>query len=175
MPSTRTLIISLSSLVVIVLGLTYWFISDLDTSSEKETVSSKSASDKSEPIDEDRYLDDGKPLISEDGIPSEGKFQEYMHGMTHQKVVAKQKWGLYQITDERIDRMLGVLDEIKGTSDEYEHFDFYLETLNEWDEGNFQNAVDVHNYIWGLNGGTIGKAKRLMTNEEEQKYIEKHY
>ncbi|MBN8207880.1 hypothetical protein JI666_03860 [Bacillus sp. NTK071] len=173
MPSTRTLIISISSIVVIVLGVTYWFISDLDSSIEKS--SSESASNKSEPIDPDRYIDDGEPLISEDGIPSENEFQDYIHGMTHQKVVAKQKWGIYQISDERIDSMLGVLEKIKGTPDEYEHFDFYLETLNQWDEDNYQNAVEVHNHIWRLNGGTIGKAKRLMTNEEEQKYINKHY
>ncbi|TKD71263.1 DUF6241 domain-containing protein [Pseudalkalibacillus hwajinpoensis] len=175
MPSTRTLIITISSIVVIVLGVTYWFISDLDSSIGNEKVSSESSSDKSEPIDPDRYIDDGEPLISEDGIPSENKFQEYIHGMTHQKVVAKQKWVIHPITDERIDSMLAVLEKIEGTPDEYEHFAFYLETLNEWDKENFQNAVEVHNHIWRLNGGTIGKAKRLMTNEEEQKYIDKHH
>ncbi|MGB8001062.1 MAG: DUF6241 domain-containing protein [Anaerobacillus sp.] len=176
MPSTKTLIISISSLVVLVLGLTYWYISDLDTNLKKDggtTETSANASGSS--VDPARYIGDGEESIVEDGIPSENKFQDYIHGMTHQKVVADKKWGIYQISEERIDNMLQVLDNIKGTKDEYKHFDFYLETLKEWDKGNFGNAVDVHNYIWNLNGGTIGKAKRLMTTEEEQEYIEETY
>ena len=176
MPSTKTLIISISSLVVIILGLAYWFISDLDTTLKQESGTKETTAEASgSSVDPARYLGDGEESISENGIPSENKFQEYIHGMTHQKVVADKKWGIYQISEERIDNMLKVLEKIEGTADEYKYYDFYLETLKEWDKGNFGNAVEVHNYIWSLNGGTIGKAKRLMTNEEEQEYIKKTY
>lgn len=176
MPSTKTLIISISTILVFIFGFTYWFISDLgwdlkETTNEADTVDEATGSS----VDPARYVSDSEESISADGIPKESKFQDYIHGMTHQKVVAKDKWGIYQISEERIDNMLEVLEKVQGTNEEYKYQDFYVETLEEWDEGDFSNAVEVHNYIWDLNGGTIGKAKRLMTTEEEQKYIDQTY
>jgi Family of unknown function (DUF6241) len=176
MPSTKTLVISITSMVVLILGLTYWFISDLDWSLKEKAEEAKAISEETgSSVDPERYVDNGEESITSDGIPSENKFQDYIHGMTHQKVVAEDKWGIYQISEERIDNMLEVLDKVKGTAEEYKYQDFYVEALTEWDKGNFNNAVDVHNHIWNLNGGTIGKAERLMTTEEEQAYIEKTY
>ncbi|WP_226657614.1 DUF6241 domain-containing protein [Guptibacillus hwajinpoensis] len=174
MPSTKTLIISISSMVVLILGLTYWFISDLDWNL-KENARESMGEETGSSVDPERYVDDGEESITSDGIPSENKFQDYIHGMTHQKVIAEDKWGIYQISEERIDNMLEVLDKVEGTAEEYKYQDFYTEALIEWDNGNFNNAVDVHNHIWNLNGGTIGKAERLMTTEEEQAYIEETY
>ncbi len=174
MPSTKTLFISISLMLVLIFGLTYWFITDLDGSFKEK--SEKAASEEiGSSVNPERYVDDGEESITSDGIPNENKFQDYIHGMTHQKVVAEDKWGIYQISEERIDNMLEVLDKVKGTPEEYKYQDFYSEALTEWDKGNFNNAVDVHNYIWNLNGGTIGKAERLMTTEEEQAYIKKTY
>ncbi|WP_394172332.1 DUF6241 domain-containing protein [Guptibacillus hwajinpoensis] len=109
-----------------------------------------------------------------DSIPSEEHFINTIHGMTHQKVFADEKWTLVELTDKRIVEMLEVLERIKGQGT-YEHYDFYYETLTQWKKGNFENAVDVHNQIWRWNGGTKGKATRLLTDEEEQEFIEMHY
>lgn len=100
------------------------------------------------------------------GLPEEDDYMNAIHKMTHQKVHAFAKWGVVQMTDETIDEMLRVLDEAN-----YEHETFYRETLEAWMNGDFSNAVDVHNQLWEAQGGTIGKAKRLLTPEEEAEFI----
>lgn len=100
-------------------------------------------------------------------IKDEEDFMEAIHFMTHQKVSAGTKWGALEITNERIDEMLSVLDK-----EDFSREDFYRETLLAWKEGDFSNAVDVHNRIWNIQDGTIGRANRMLTEEEESKYIE---
>jgi len=90
--------------------------------------------------------------------------------MTHQKIYATEKWGSLEITAERIDEMLETLE-----NTEFENAEFYREALTAWDEGDFSNAVYVHNEIWGIQGGTIGKALRLLTSEKEQEFIEDNF
>lgn len=101
---------------------------------------------------------------------SEDGFADAIHYMTHQKVYAETKWGALEITDERIDSMLETLD-----STDFEDEDFYRDTLNSWKDGDFSNAVEVHNRIWDAREGNIGEATRLMTEEEEQEYIKENH
>lgn len=101
---------------------------------------------------------------------SEEGFSDAIHYMSHQKVYAETKWGALEITDERIDSMLETLD-----NTEFEDEDFYRETLNSWKDGDFSNAVEVHNRIWDAREGNIGEATRLMTKEEEQEYIKENH
>lgn len=98
---------------------------------------------------------------------SEDGFADAIHYMTHQKIYATAKWGSLEITDERIDSMLETLDKTDFVDEE-----FYRETLDAWKSGDFSNAVEVHNYIWEQKDGNIGQAQRLLTEEEEQAYIE---
>ena len=94
-------------------------------------------------------------------------YQEYIHGMSHQKVKADEKWGFYKITDERIDWLIEGLKIA-----DLKHKSVYEEILNKWDKGDFSTADDDHNAIWNLQGGTIGKAYGILTPEEEKAYIE---
>ena len=103
-------------------------------------------------------------------IPTEGEFQWIVHRMTHQKVAADEKDGATEMTPERIDGLLKTLDET-----DYVYKDVYLGILNEWDKGNFENAVEAHNEILSLQNGTIGVATRLLTPEEEQEFIEQNF
>lgn len=103
-------------------------------------------------------------------IPSEREFQWIVHRMTHQKVAADEKDGATEMTSERIDELLKTLDET-----DYDNKDVYLGILNEWDKGNFENAVEAHNEILSLQGGTLGVATRLFTPEEEQEFIEQNF
>ncbi|MBS2969213.1 hypothetical protein J9317_10605 [Metabacillus sp. KIGAM252] len=96
-------------------------------------------------------------------------FQQVLHYMSHQKVGAPEKWGAIKITDERIAKLTDSLD--KHYSD-LEHADIYKDILSRWESGDFSHAVKDHNSIWSLQGGTIGKANRLLSSEEEEKYIE---
>lgn len=103
-------------------------------------------------------------------IPTEAEFQWIVHRMTHQKVAADEKDGATEMTPERIDQLLKTLDEA-----DYVYKDVYLGILNEWDKGNFENAVEAHNEILSLQDGTVGVATRLLTPEEEQEFIEQNF
>lgn len=102
-------------------------------------------------------------------IPDEAAFMQDLHKMTHQKVYASLKWGTLEITEARINEMLEIAEQA-----DYEQGAFYREALLRWAEGDFSNAVEVHNQIWELQEGTIGKAKRLLTPEEEAGYVEQY-
>lgn len=104
------------------------------------------------------------------GIPSEEEFMQQFHNMTHQKVYASEKWGATEITEERIEEMLSILDEAN-----YNNTEFYRSALKQWQGGNFEDAVEIHNRIWEWQGGNIGRATRLLTEEEEQQYIEENF
>lgn len=103
---------------------------------------------------------------------NEGTVQIAIHQMSHQKVKSDKKWGALQITDDRIWRLIEV---IEFNRSEYKHAELYLRILHRWAEGDFSQADDDHNAIWELQGGTIGKATGLISAEEEEKYIKKHF
>lgn len=111
-----------------------------------------------------------KDEAKEKVITTESEFMEVLHHMTHQKVEASPKWGAVQITEQRIDQMLAVLE-----SNELEHEAFYHKTLSAWKKGDFSNAVHTHNEIWDMQNGTIGEATDLLSEAEEEKYIETHF
>lgn len=136
------------------------------SSEETESESDDPADELSGPGDEEFVVSDD----AEDGLPSERAFSDDLHHMTHQKVKADRKWGNVQITDERIEEMLGIAEESS-----YSYKDFYVETLNEWQDGNFDNAVEVHNTIWNSKNGTVGKAYGLMTEREEFEYVQEQF
>ncbi|MDQ0252659.1 hypothetical protein J2S74_000031 [Evansella vedderi] len=101
---------------------------------------------------------------------SEAGVQNLIHWMSHQKIAADTKWGHFEITQERVERLLEVVK-----INDYEHQDIYLDILQRWGGGDFSQAVEDHNRIWTLQGGTVGKATRLLTPEEEQAYINYHF
>ncbi|WP_066253904.1 DUF6241 domain-containing protein [Neobacillus drentensis] len=103
-------------------------------------------------------------------VPTEAEFQWIVHRMTHQKVAADMKVGSTEMTRGRIDELLKTIDET-----DYVHEDVYLRFLDEWNEGNFENAVEAHNEILSLQTGTIGVATQLLTPEEEQEFIEQNF
>ncbi|WP_099157488.1 DUF6241 domain-containing protein [Virgibacillus ndiopensis] len=94
------------------------------------------------------------------------RYQEYIHGMSHQKVKASKKWGFYEIHPERIQWLLQGLGKV-----DLEHEKVYREILKKWSEGDFASADDDHNAIWSIQGGTVGKAIGVMSVAEEQKYV----
>lgn len=103
---------------------------------------------------------------------SEEEIQYAIHHMSHQKVKADKKWGNLQITSERIERLIEV---VQANEREYDHSSLYINILNRWKENDFSSAVSDHNKIWKLQGGNTGEAERLLSPKEEKKYIEKHY
>ena len=93
-----------------------------------------------------------------------------MHEMTHQKVRADEKWGAVQMTAERIDMLYNI---VKYST--YGNKDTLLEILSKWKAGDFRTADEDHNALWRLQDGTIGKATGILSEEEEQEFIEKTF
>mgnify|MGYP001474534966 CR=1 FL=1 len=94
-------------------------------------------------------------------------FQEYIHGMSHQKVRAEKKWSFYELTQERVKWLHEALEVAN-----VEHKDVYQTILDKWVKGDFSTAYKDHNAVWELQGGTVGKATGLLSAEEEQAYLE---
>lgn len=97
------------------------------------------------------------------------EYQKYIHGMAHQKVKADEKWTFFEIHPVRISWLLEHLE-----TNELEHKNVYKNILSRWEKGDFSNAVHDHNTIWEMQRGTIGKAKRLLSPEEESTYLQEN-
>ena len=98
-------------------------------------------------------------------------YREYIHGMSHQKVKAEEKWGFYEINDERIEWLLDGLA-LEESQAELTDLNVYQDILERWKEADFSRVDEDHNTIWRLQGGTIGKATGILSLEEEQLYID---
>lgn len=97
------------------------------------------------------------------------EYNEYIHGMSHQKIKAEKKWGFYEIHPERIKWLLDGLEKV-----EIENEDTYREILQKWNDGDFASIDQDHNTIWGIQGGTVGKATGILSVKEEREYINKN-
>lgn len=164
--TAATALISIAILTLI--GITgFLFIQNGAPEEEERPAAAGEAKSRIQPA-----VFDGVGTIEEpSGTMNEAKLQFFLHEMTHSKVYAEDKWGEARpISQENIDRLLEVVE-----ASDFKDRAYYRRTLEEWRDGDFVNAVDVHNKIWHLHGGTIGKATRLMTQEEEAAYIQAHF
>lgn len=139
---------------------------------EKSTQGEQEAAEESSVEEEqtEEEIEEEVHQVNETQIQSEQSFMDTLHKMTHQKIYANEKWGAVEITEERITLMLETVE-----ASNFEHKEFYIDALSAWQEEDFSNAVEVHNYIWDEKNGNIGKATRLLSEEEEQRYIEKYF
>lgn len=104
---------------------------------------------------------------------SEKELLNEVHEMTHQKVKAEQKWGASEITKDKV----AVLYDIIKARDfkDGKIKSMLLDILEPWLSGNFTNAVTAHNSIWTYQDGNVGKATRLLTPEEEEKFVHQYF
>ncbi|QKY69411.1 DUF6241 domain-containing protein [Lentibacillus sp. CBA3610] len=100
----------------------------------------------------------------------ESNILQYIHWMSHQKVKADDKWGFFEITDERIEWLLDAIDE----TEYLEKAEEYKDILNRWKDGNFSDVVNDHNYVWEILGGEkeSQKATEILSESKEKEYIE---
>lgn len=96
-------------------------------------------------------------------------YQEYIHKMAHQKIKANQKWGFYRVTEERVEWLHEAIQEPHYS---VKHAEVYEEILDRWIEGDFSQADEDHNAVWELQGGTVGIAYGLLSEEEEEEFLE---
>ncbi|MDS9471613.1 DUF6241 domain-containing protein [Sporosarcina pasteurii] len=120
-------------------------------------------------------IDDIRDMPIEEEFPdglAEENVQQAIHDMSHQKVLADQKWGFLPLTQERVLRLIEV---VELNQNNYIHADVYLSILKRWEKNDFSQVDSDHNAIWNLQNGTIGKAYGIMSVEEEREYIKKHF
>ncbi|WP_223592063.1 DUF6241 domain-containing protein [Neobacillus bataviensis] len=103
---------------------------------------------------------------------SEKDFMDSIHKMSHQKVIADKKWGAIPLTNERVNRLLDVVNENRSN---YKYTHVYNDILSRWAKGDFSRVDEDHNEIWDLQEGTIGKAKRIASSKEERDFIEENF
>lgn len=111
----------------------------------------------------------------EDDFPldmSELAVQNAIHHMSHQKVEADKKWGVLPLTEDRVDRLLEV---VQHNRNDYKHGSVYEEILLKWQNKNFTNVDDDHNAIWELQDGSVGRATGILSPKEEQEFIEEKF
>ncbi|WP_019414740.1 DUF6241 domain-containing protein [Paenisporosarcina sp. TG20] len=103
---------------------------------------------------------------------TDDKIGVFIHRMAHQKVIADEKWGNEPLTMNRVVRLIDVIEENKSN---YKHSGTYLRILEKWRNNDFTEVDFDHNEIWRIQSGTVGRATGILSYEEEQSYIERHY
>lgn len=147
-----------------IIGYIFW-----DMFSNQKPVNNTSEDFHSESVKVDSIAIDYNPFGEQETDLDEEDIQQYIHGMSHQKVKADEKWVHYTMTEERIQFLLEVVQ-----NGDYEHKQLYLDILTRWSKGDFSQADKDHNAVWRLQGGSVGKATGVLTKEEEEAYLEKH-
>lgn len=93
-----------------------------------------------------------------------------IHSLANTIVKAEYKWQCSEVTPKTIDIALKGVEKIK---DDYDRMHL-RNSLTKWKEGDFSNAVDVHNYVWEMLDGNVGKAEELDT-DEIKKILKEYY
>ena len=83
-----------------------------------------------------------------------------IHHMSHNVVIAEDKWGYKDLTLENIDQLLIKVEEFNGRDEIKEEL---FDILQRWKNGDFSRAHHDHNYVWIKLGGTVGKATGVNT------------
>uniref|UniRef100_UPI003568D960 DUF6241 domain-containing protein n=1 Tax=Planomicrobium okeanokoites TaxID=244 RepID=UPI003568D960 len=154
-------------------GAGYWFMQDFleddggEISKVAEEIEQREVS-----AETTETTEETKTVDKTDADMDEERVQIYLHQMTHQKITADKKRGAVEMSEENIGNMLKI---VKENYDHYKQSDFYEKTLLSWQEGDFSNAVSVHNTIWNWHNGTVGRATGLMSAEQEAEYVEKNF
>ncbi|WP_059104271.1 DUF6241 domain-containing protein [Shouchella shacheensis] len=167
----KTIATSIFSLVLVAGGIVfgvYWFkLVEAESSSTGEEEEAAPATEESIVVTASEASEDDD---YESPNTTVSRAISDVHYMSHQKVEADEKWTNLEATPERIEE---VYDKIKDIS--HPKAEELKELIEPWLEGDFSNAVEVHNTVWGWEGGTVGEATRLLTEEEEEQFIEENF
>ena len=93
-----------------------------------------------------------------------------IHSLANTLVEAEYKWQCSEVTPKTIDLALKGVEKIK---DDYDRMHL-RNSLRKWKAGDFSNAVDVHNYVWEMLDGNVGKAEEL-DKDKIQSILNEYY
>lgn len=157
---------------IVVLSLSAYFIFN-PWNKESVTIEEKPGVPKAGVVIPVIEIDEKRKIPVTEEFPSsmeEYGVQEAIHAMSHQKVKAEDKWGFLPMTQVRINRLIEVVE-----ANNYISGIVYLDILNRWLSSDFTRADKDHNVIWDLQEGSIGKASRVLSANEERKFIKEHF
>ncbi|OZI11810.1 hypothetical protein CEW92_09785 [Bacillaceae bacterium SAS-127] len=101
---------------------------------------------------------------------TEDEVLNVMNKMTHQFVIADDKWGAIEMTPERIDQLIEIV-----SANNYPNKEKMLGILENWRKGNFKKVDEDHNVIWSIQDGNIGKAKGIMSEKEQEAFKKNNF
>lgn len=110
----------------------------------------------STPLDMDRII--AEQMVIDNTIQEKDKetikIIDRMHKMANTKIVAEggKIWGKIKITKKNIKETKDMININTIGQNEL------LSILDRWEQGNYDNMVNEHNYLWSRLGGTIGRA-----------------
>lgn len=145
-------------------------------STDPEHARSQEEDDASAEIQEtaEEEFEFGKNADIPPGISSEAMVIDFMHKMTHQKVVAQDKYGFIKMSPGNI---WAIKESLVAFGDEFASKETLLSIINRWEAGDFSQVDQDHNLLWELGNGRedkIGRATGIATAEEEQAFMD-HY
>ena len=137
-----------------------------------DKTENKEESHDSNKVNEDKNNDKDEESNNERIVYDEYGVVNFIHKMSNQIINAAdgQKYGVIEITPEKIEIALNSIENIKNE----EARDYLNKELTKWKNGNFDNAVEVHNYVWHMLDGEIGIASSLdekQINKIKEKYF----
>jgi Family of unknown function (DUF6241) len=147
----KTLIITLITLLFIatfVLTFLYYKEHKSGNLNAKENIS------EIEKIDKDLSSQSSNEL-KDDTYYSIENIYDILHRMSNSKIIAEdnQIWGRLPMDSNDIATLKNLIEKV-----EYTDRDYLLEVISRWENNDFSQVVDEHNYFWKKLGGTVGKA-----------------
>lgn len=120
-------------------------------------ISAKSNISEIEKINVEISKDENPEIKDSEYYPIENIY-DIIHRMSNTKIIAEdnQIWGRISMDPEYIASLKSLIEKV-----DYENKDYMLEVLSRWENNDFSQAVEEHNYFWKKLGGTIGKAISL--------------
>lgn len=113
-----------------------------------------------------------KDDMEENIILDEYEVVNFIHKMSNLIINASdgKKYGIIQITPANIEIALNSVCNINNS----EARNYLTNELNKWKNGNFSNAVQVHNYVWHMLNGQVGIASSLDESKINE-IVNKHF
>lgn len=108
-------------------------------------------------IDNELSNEESSEVKDSEYYPVENVY-DIIHRMSNTKIIAEdnQIWGKIEMDPEYIASLKSLIEKV-----DYKDKDYMLEVLTRWENNDFSNAVEEHNYFWKKLGGTVGKATSL--------------
>ena len=93
-----------------------------------------------------------------------------IHSLANSLIKAEYKWECTEVTPKTIKKVISGIDCLQDREERI----YFRSNLEKWKNGDFSNAVEVHNKVWSILEGNVGEAYDL-DEESISKIKEKYY